>query len=326
MTISRTFQKTLCAMSFMFGLQVSADCFAQETPPFPTEPIVQPAPQEVPNVVPDPKIMPQSAENTDPPTDDVPVFPEELKAENQDGEKPPFTPSTNPNEEEKLQGKELPFEPAPPEPEQPTPFPSPGLPRRTTNSLNPNLPHPGFPPYLQTIESEIAEVKTLAYAELDRLRLRGQYTTTLATSNVSRTRQNEINLLRESVATAKNLVASQRLSLVAFLDIQRQCVNAELALSHSTSMRNSILRKAIDTCVIVENKVRAMPAKFVGETAPLFKLSDVELVATQREHWQQLLGQPSPSTVVVTSIPSEPVIIRSRPSGTVYYPRYRRRR
>lgn len=305
----------------MFGLQVSVECFAQETPPFPTEPIVQPAPQEVPNVVPDPKIMPQSAENKDPPTDDVPVFPEELKPENQDGEKPPFPPSSNPNEEEKLQGKELPFEPAPPEPVLGS-----DLPRRTANSLNPHLPYPGFPLHLQTVESEIAEVKTLADAELDRLRLRGQYTTTLTTSNLSRTRQNEINLLRESVAAAKNLVASQRLSLVAFLDIQRQCVNAELALSHSTSMRNSILRKAIDTCVIVENKVRAMPANFVGETAPLFKLSDVDLIATQREHWQQLLGQPSPSTVVVTSIPSEPVIIRSRPAGTVYYPRFRRRR
>ncbi len=58
-------------------------------------------------------------------------------------------------------------------------------------------------------------------------------------------------------------------------------------------MRNSILRKAIDTCVIVENKVRAMPANVVVEQRRLFKLSDVDLVVTQREHWQQLLGQPS---------------------------------
>jgi len=279
--------------SLLFVVNFGAIAIAQEAPPFKDTPEVTSPEQPISTATP----------NIQPPA-------------NSD-DKPPFPNNGNPDIEE-INPKEVP------------PFKEPDVspPSRTNNSTS---PYPGFPSRLSTVELEVIEVKRLAEEELNRLKLRGEYATTLVSSRLSQTRQANIGILRESVAISKNLVVGRRLSLGAFTQIQRESINEELALAHSSSMRTSILNKAIDACRFIEEKVQAMAGPNSVIAAPLFKQSDVELVTLQREHWEQLLTQESPSTTnwsSTTSWSGQPTssIIVTSPSNTVYCRPTRRRR
>lgn len=273
--------------SLLFVMNIGTIAIAQDPPPFKDTPEVNSPDQPI--TTPTPTTQPPESSD----------------------DKPPFPDTGNPDIEEKSPNEEAPFT-------EPTPPPQ----IRTNNSTS---PYPGFPSRLSTVELEVIEVKRLAEEELNRLKLRGQYATTLVSSRLSQTRQANIGILRESVAISKNLVVGRRLSLGAFTQIQRECINEELALAQSSSMRTSILNKAIDACRFIEEKVQAMAGPNSVMAAPLFNPSDLELVTVQREHWEQLLTQGSSSTTTWSSQPTSSVIVTS-PSNTIYCRPTRRRR
>lgn len=274
--------------SLLIAMNIGVIAIAQDPPPFKDTPEVTSPDQ--PTTTPTPTTQPPESSD----------------------DKPPFPDNGNPDIEEKKLNEESPFtEPAPP----PTPS-------RVNNSTSPD---PGFPSRLSTVELEVIEIKRLAEEELNRLKLRGEYATTLVSSRLSQTRQTNIGILRESVAISKNLVVGRRISLAAFTQIQRECINEELAVAHSNSMRISILNKAIDACRFIEEKVQAMAGPNSVMAAPLFNPSDLELVTVQREHWEQLLTQGSSGTTTWSSQPTASVVVTS-PSNTIYCRPTRRRR
>jgi hypothetical protein len=309
MTNSRPLHPTFLFSAFMLSLNLGVVCWAQDPPPVkPDAPIDTELPFQV-----DPPITTES------PSDSATTPSPPSNQPGTEEDKPPFPPSADPNKEDELSDTEAPFKDKDIPLIEPSPSPSSG--RRA-----PTVPNPGFPPRLLTVDMEIAEVKRLALLELDRLKIRGQYTTTMASSQLSKTRQEDIAMLREAVACSKNLVLGKRISLVAFLDIQRQSIHAELALARTSSMRVAILRKAIEACAMIEMKVRSMDVTTGGEIAPLFKKSDVDLVVVQREHWEQLLKEGNSTSLITTSNPIESVLVGSNPVSTVYCPKVRRRR
>jgi len=230
---------------------------------------------------------------------------------------PPFKNSENMPGDGKLKEDEVPFKNIPPA-ETNAP--------RLNPSQEPYRSDRALPASPVTLEMEIAEVKRLAQLELDRIKVRGQYTTTLASSQLSKMRQDELALLREAVACSKNLVLGTRISLKAFLEIQRQCINAELALANTSSMRNAILRKAIDACTLVETKMKAMRAVAGGQATATLNPAEIELVVLQRQHWEQLLRDGGSISHVSTSRPVESVVVGPYVAPTVYRYRIRRRR
>lgn len=298
------FRQSLLLTTFVLSLDLSVASWAQD------KPAVKPsAPTAIePPVVTAPPTTPEQPADSAAPAN----LPSNVSGEEEE-DKPIFPPSKDPNKEEPLSGEDAPYKDDDDSDSKPK------------SSKVPNV-YQGFPPRVMSVDMEIAEVKKLAQFELDRLRLRGQYTTTLISSQLSIARQNEIALLREAVASSKNLVLGKRLSLSAFLNIQRQSIHAELALARTSSMRASVLRKAIEACRMIETKVRGMEDVSAKDKAPLFNLSDVDLVVIQREHWEQLLSEGGSTSRFSTNPTIEPVLVGTYSATTVYCPKIRRRR
>jgi hypothetical protein len=304
MTTFNPFHPAVLIAALILSLDLSVAVWAQDKPAVePSVPIAIDPPVET-----EPPTTPEQ-----PPDSATPAnLPSNVSGEEEE-DKPAFPPSKDPDKEEPLSGDEAPYKEDDDSDSKPK------------SSKVPNV-YQGFPPHLMSVDMEIAEVKKLAQFELDRLRIRGQYTTTLVSSQLSIARQNEIALLREAVASAKNLVLGKRLSLSAFLNIQRQSIHAELALARTSSMRVSILRKAIEACTLIETKVRGMENVSEKEKAPLFNLSDVDLVVIQREHWEQLIDDGGSTSLISTNHPVQPVMVGTYSAPTVYCPKVRRRR
>lgn len=302
MTFNHPFNRYVFAVMLLLFVSSGVSGVTQDRPPFDTTPPVEIV---LPPDSPVPTPSPSAPTDTD-----------------KDALDPPFKSSDDMPGDGKLKEDEVPFENVPPaETNVPRLNPS-QEPYRSDRTL----PDRTLPDSPATLEMEIAEVKRLAQLELDRLKVRGQSATTLASSRLSKMRQDEIALLREAVACSKNLVLGKRISLTAFLEIQRQCINAELALANTNSMRNAILRKAIDTCTVIEAKVKSMVIVAGAQTVSVFKSSDIELVALQRQHWEQMLREGGSISSVSISRPIESVVAAPYVAPTVYRYRMRRRR
>jgi hypothetical protein len=297
MKFTHTFDRNVFAVLLLLCVSSGVSGISQDRPPFDTTPPVE-------------AVLPEDSPAP------APLPPTPVDAE-KDLLDPPFKNSENIPEDGKLQADEVPFKNVPP---AATNAP------RLNPSQEPNRSARPLPASPMTLEMEIVEVKRLAQLELDRIKVRGQYTTTLASSQLSKMRQDELALLREAVACSKNLVLGKRISLKAFLEIQRQCINAELALANTSSMRNAILRKAIDACTLVETKIKATMAVAGGQTTATLDPAELELVVLQRQHWEQLLRDGGSISSVSTSRSIESVVVGSYVAPTVYRYRMRRRR